>query len=108
VKDRITEYIAVRKLRRDRGKSEEGRAAGAILTLVGPPGTGKTSTARIFLTARGQLGTLRIDGSIQSGAGDVRNLIDHFASTMPFTPGLKIVFVDEAEYLSQNAQGNDS
>src|SRR5438552_2257497 len=43
VRDRITEYIAVRKLRRDRGKAEEGRAAGAILTLIGPPGTGKTS-----------------------------------------------------------------
>src|SRR6266513_1447352 len=43
VKDRIVEYIAVRKLRRERAMTEEGRAAGAILTLVGPPGTGKTS-----------------------------------------------------------------
>ena len=43
VKERITEFIAVRKLRRERGVEEEGRAAGAILTLIGPPGTGKTS-----------------------------------------------------------------
>jgi len=43
VKRRITEFIAVRKLRQERGASEESRASGAILTLVGPPGTGKTS-----------------------------------------------------------------
>ena len=38
VKDRITEYIAVRGLRRERGLVDEGRGAGAILTLIGPPG----------------------------------------------------------------------
>jgi ATP-dependent Lon protease len=43
VKRRIVEFIAVRKLRAERGSSEESRANGAILTLVGPPGTGKTS-----------------------------------------------------------------
>ena len=43
VKRRITEFIAVRKLREERGASEESRANGAILTLAGPPGTGKTS-----------------------------------------------------------------
>src|SRR5512132_275509 len=43
VKRRITELIAVRKLREDRGVEGESRANGAILTLVGPPGTGKTS-----------------------------------------------------------------
>ena len=42
VKDRIVEYLAVRKLRRDRGV-EGDKKAGTILTLVGPPGTGKTS-----------------------------------------------------------------
>src|ERR671919_677768 len=42
VKDRIVEYIAVRKLRLERG-IEEDKRSGAILTLIGPPGTGKTS-----------------------------------------------------------------
>ena len=42
VKDRIVEYIAVRKLREDRG-IEPDKKSGAILTLIGPPGTGKTS-----------------------------------------------------------------
>jgi ATP-dependent Lon protease len=42
VKERIVEYIAVAKLRKERG-IEADRKAGAILTLIGPPGTGKTS-----------------------------------------------------------------
>jgi ATP-dependent Lon protease len=54
VKDRITEYIAVRKLRRDREIVEEGRAAGAILTLIGPPGTGKTSIGESIARATGR------------------------------------------------------
>jgi ATP-dependent Lon protease len=45
VKKRITEFVAVRKLREERKDQIEGdsRANGTILTLVGPPGTGKTS-----------------------------------------------------------------
>jgi ATP-dependent Lon protease len=42
VKDRIVEYLAVRKLRQERGIAADKRS-GAILTLIGPPGTGKTS-----------------------------------------------------------------
>ena len=42
VKERIVEYLAVRKLRQERGIAEDKRS-GAILTLIGPPGTGKTS-----------------------------------------------------------------
>jgi ATP-dependent Lon protease len=42
VKDRIVEYLAVRKLREERG-IEPDKRSGAILTLIGPPGTGKTS-----------------------------------------------------------------
>jgi ATP-dependent Lon protease len=54
VKDRITEYIAVRKLRIERGMTEEARAAGAILTLIGPPGTGKTSIGESIARATGR------------------------------------------------------
>ena len=50
VKERIVEYLAVRKLRAERGHERQRRAhegpsrgAGAILALVGPPGVGKTS-----------------------------------------------------------------
>ena len=54
VKDRITEYIAVRGLRRERGMVDEGRGAGAILTLIGPPGTGKTSIGESIARATGR------------------------------------------------------
>ena len=54
VKDRITEYIAVQGLRRERGLADEGRGAGAILTLIGPPGTGKTSIGESIARATGR------------------------------------------------------
>jgi ATP-dependent Lon protease len=54
VKRRITEFIAVRKLREERGIEDEGRASGAILTLVGPPGTGKTSIGESVARALGR------------------------------------------------------
>ncbi|MBA3305355.1 MAG: endopeptidase La [Thermoleophilaceae bacterium] len=53
VKDRITEYIAVRKLRQERG-IEEDKKSGAILTLIGPPGTGKTSIGESIARATGR------------------------------------------------------
>jgi ATP-dependent Lon protease len=53
VKDRITEYIAVKKLRQERGISED-RRSGAILTLIGPPGTGKTSIGESIARATGR------------------------------------------------------
>jgi len=53
VKDRITEYLAVRKLRQDRGISSD-RRSGAILTLIGPPGTGKTSIGESIARATGR------------------------------------------------------
>jgi ATP-dependent Lon protease len=54
VKKRITEFIAVRKLREERGVDEDSRANGAILTLVGPPGTGKTSIGESIARALGR------------------------------------------------------
>jgi ATP-dependent Lon protease len=53
VKDRITEYIAVRKLRAEREIAED-RKSGAILTLIGPPGTGKTSIGESIARATGR------------------------------------------------------
>src|SRR3954471_20173567 len=53
VKDRITEYISVRKLRKERGITED-RKSGAILTLIGPPGTGKTSIGESIARSLGR------------------------------------------------------
>ncbi len=53
VKDRIVEYIAVRKLRQERGIAED-KKSGAILTLIGPPGTGKTSIGESIARATGR------------------------------------------------------
>jgi ATP-dependent Lon protease len=70
VKDRITEYIAVRKLRKDRGIKQD-RRSGAILTLIGPPGTGKTSIGESIARATGRefvrmsLGGIRDEAEIR-------------------------------------------
>ena len=57
VKDRIVEYIAVRKLREERGwriAPSDRKPRGAILTLIGPPGTGKTSIGESIARATGR------------------------------------------------------
>ncbi|MEU5162449.1 endopeptidase La [Streptomyces sp. NPDC020875] len=55
VKERITEYLAVRKRRGDRGLGVVGgRRGGAVLALVGPPGVGKTSIAESVAHAMGR------------------------------------------------------
>jgi len=53
VKKRITEYLAVRKLRSERGMIDTKRS-GVILTLIGPPGTGKTSIGESIARATGR------------------------------------------------------
>jgi ATP-dependent Lon protease len=53
VKRRITEYLAVRKLRSERGMTDT-RRSGVILTLIGPPGTGKTSIGESIARATGR------------------------------------------------------
>ena len=70
VKDRIVEYIAVAKLRKERG-IEEDKRSGAILTLIGPPGTGKTSIGESIARATGRefvrmsLGGIRDEAEIR-------------------------------------------
>jgi ATP-dependent Lon protease len=70
VKDRIVEYIAVAKLRKERGVDDDKRS-GAILTLIGPPGTGKTSIGESVARATGRefvrmsLGGIRDEAEIR-------------------------------------------
>jgi ATP-dependent Lon protease len=55
VKDRIVEYLGVKKLRQDRGlETPEGRAHEPILCFVGPPGVGKTSLGQSIARAMGR------------------------------------------------------
>jgi ATP-dependent Lon protease len=70
VKERIVEYLAVRKLREERG-IEPDKKSGAILTLIGPPGTGKTSIGESVARAlnrefvRMSLGGIRDEAEIR-------------------------------------------
>jgi ATP-dependent Lon protease len=70
VKQRIVEYLAVRKLREERGIAED-KKSGAILTLIGPPGTGKTSIGESIARAlnrefvRMSLGGIRDEAEIR-------------------------------------------
>ena len=70
MKERIVEYLAVRKLRQERG-IEDDRKSGAILTLIGPPGTGKTSIGESIARAlnrefvRMSLGGIRDEAEIR-------------------------------------------
>jgi ATP-dependent Lon protease len=55
VKERIVEYLAVRKRREERGLGVVGgRRSGAVLALVGPPGVGKTSLGESVARAMGR------------------------------------------------------
>jgi ATP-dependent Lon protease len=72
IKERILEYLAVRKLRLEREEGEDSKEAkGAILNFVGPPGTGKTSLGRSIARALGRefirmsLGGMRDEAEIR-------------------------------------------
>ena len=72
VKERILEFLAVRKLRLERGvEDDEDVGATAILCFVGPPGGGKTSLGRSIARALGReftrmsLGGMRDEAEIR-------------------------------------------
>jgi ATP-dependent Lon protease len=54
IKDRILEYLAVKKLRQERGGQAGDRAREPILCFVGPPGVGKTSLGQSIARALGR------------------------------------------------------
>ncbi|MBI2877474.1 MAG: endopeptidase La [Candidatus Tectomicrobia bacterium] len=88
VKQRILEYLAVRKLLRERGSREEEvfeaqeRGAGAILCFVGPPGTGKTSLGQSIARALGRQFTRMSLGGMRDEA-EIRGHRRTYIGAMP-------------------------
>lgn len=72
------------------------------LLLYGPPGTGKTTIAKIIGNTF-DCEKLNINGSDENGIDVIRNKIGTFAASVGFQK-FKLVFIDEADYISQNAQ----
>jgi replication factor C small subunit len=75
------------------------------LLLTGPAGTGKTTLAKILVNELGidPYDFLQVNASRDNGVDFLKTKIEGFVSTMPFGD-LKIVLLDEADYLSHNAQ----
>jgi replication factor C small subunit len=75
------------------------------LLFSGSPGTGKTTLAKILLNSLEvqDPDTLQINASRDNGVDFIRNRIETFVGTMPFGD-YKVVLLDEADYLSPNAQ----
>ncbi|MYS23288.1 ATP-dependent Lon protease [Streptomyces sp. DvalAA-14] len=115
VKERITEYLAVRKRRADRGLGVVGgRRGGAVLALVGPPGTGKTSLGESVARAMGRkfvrvsLGGVRDEAEIRGhrrtyvGAlpGRIVRAIKEAGSMNP------VVLLDEIDKVGSDYRGD--
>ncbi|WP_030620966.1 endopeptidase La [Streptomyces sclerotialus] len=115
VKERITEYLAVRKRRADRGLGlVGGRRGGAVLALTGPPGVGKTSLGESVARAMGRkfvrvaLGGVRDEAEIRGhrrtyvGAlpGRIVRAIKEAGSMNP------VVLLDEIDKVGSDFRGD--
>jgi ATP-dependent Lon protease len=117
VKDRILEHLAVRKLQAERGLTPvDGRGAGAILALVGPPGVGKTSLGESVARAlerkfvRVALGGVRDEAEIRGhrrtyvGAQPGR-LVRALREAATMNP---VILLDEVDKLGTDFRGDPS
>ena len=73
------------------------------LLLCGTAGVGKTTVARALCNEIG-CDYIIINGSDENGVDAVRNKIKNYASSMSLHGGRKVVILDEADYLTPNAQ----
>jgi ATP-dependent Lon protease len=115
VKERIIEYLAVRKRREERGLGVVGgRRSGAVLALAGPPGVGKTSLGESVARAMGRkfvrvaLGGIRDEAEIRGhrrtyvGAlpGRIVRAISEAGSMNP------VVLLDEIDKVGSDYRGD--
>ncbi|MBV8161441.1 MAG: AAA family ATPase, partial [Acidimicrobiia bacterium] len=117
VKDRIVEYLAVRKLRVDRGLAAASeRGAGAILALVGPPGVGKTSLGESVARALGRRFARVSLGGVRDEA-EIRGHRRTYVGAMPgrMARALKeagtmnpVLLLDEVDKLGADWRGDPS
>ena len=73
------------------------------MLFSGPPGTGKTTTAKIIVSKTGA-DYLSLNASDERGIETIRQKVKDFAMTRTMKYSFKIVFMDEADYLTKEAQ----
>lgn len=73
------------------------------LLLTGSAGVGKTTIAKALCEEVG-CDYIVINGSDENGVDHIRIKVKNYASSMSLSGGRKVIIIDEADYLSHNAQ----